>query len=270
MRGKEARLGTQQLDSQYTLLRLTEPRSVNQNTAYLIIMTTHIGKIARLAKKLREELGRRMADGEPGPSLLKWLNGRRDVKAVLRAQFGGRPVNKQNLCAWRRSGQVEWLKLEEARGRTDRLAEQADDLAKRAGTRGLGDRLAILLALEMDGLMRTLLEPEADPEKRWQRVRELHREVSRLRRDDDRGEADGAAGEAGQGYRPKAERAEGEDEDEARIGIMWSRRRKGLKRRVRRWRRWVGIRLRKATAPQASMRMRMSMTMSKKRQVKMG
>ena len=149
-------------------------------------MTTHTGKIARLAKKVREELGRRIEDGEPGPELLKWLNGRREVKAVLRKQFGGRPVNKQNLCAWRRSGHVEWLALEEARGRMDRLVTRGDDLAKRAGKRGLGDRLAILLALEMDGLSRELLEPESDPEKRWQRVRELHREVSRLRRDDDR------------------------------------------------------------------------------------
>src|SRR5579863_7623710 len=122
-------------------------------------MTIHTGKIGRLSKKLREELGRRMADGEPGPSLLKWLNGRRDVKAVLRAQFGGRPVNKQNLWAWRRSGHVDWLRLEEARGRMDRLVTKGDDLAKRAGKRGLGDRLAILLALEMDGLSRELLEP---------------------------------------------------------------------------------------------------------------
>jgi len=149
-------------------------------------MTTHTGKIARLAKKVREELGRRLADGEPGPDLLEWLNGRRDVKAVLRKQFGGRPVNKQNLCAWRRSGHVEWLALEEARGRMDRVVTRGDDLAKRAGKRGLGDRLAILLALEMDGLSRELLDPERDPEKRWQRVREMHREVSRLRRDDDR------------------------------------------------------------------------------------
>ncbi len=81
---------------------------------------------------------------------------------------------------------MEWLALDAARGRLDRLVEKADDLAKRAGKRGLGDRLAILLALEMDVLSRELLEPEADPEKRWQRVRELHREVSRLRRDDDR------------------------------------------------------------------------------------
>src|ERR1700730_1045193 len=130
---------------------------------HLFMTTTHTGKIARLAKKLREELGRRVEDGEPGPSLLQWLNGRRDVKAVLRAQFGGRPVNKQNLSAWRRSGHVEWLRLEEARGQMDRGVTQGDDLAKRAGKRGLGDRLAILLALEMDGLMRVLLTPEADP-----------------------------------------------------------------------------------------------------------
>ena len=148
--------------------------------------TTHVGKIARLSKRRREEVSRRLENGMPGGEILTWLNGRRDVKAVLRAQFGGRPVNKQNLSAWRRSGYVEWLALEAARQRVDRLVSLGDDLAARAGKRGLGDRLAILLALEMDGLMETLLKPESDPEKRWERVRQMHREVSRLRRDDDR------------------------------------------------------------------------------------
>ena len=149
-------------------------------------MTTHIGKIARLSKRRREDVSRRMENGLPGGEILKWLNKLKDVKAVLKAQFGGRAINQQNLTAWRRSGYVEWLRLEEARGRADRLVEKADALAKRAGKRGLGDRLAILLALEMDGLMESLVKPESDPEKRWERVREMHREVSRLRRDDDR------------------------------------------------------------------------------------
>ena len=149
-------------------------------------MITHIGKIARLSKRRREDVSRRMQNGLPGREILKWLNKLPDVKAVLKAQFGRRAINQQNLTAWRRSGYVEWLRLEEARGRADRLVEKADALAKRAGKRGLGDRLAVLLALEMDGLMELLVKPESDPEKRWERVRQLHREVSRLRRDDDR------------------------------------------------------------------------------------
>ena len=34
--------------------------------------------------------------------------------------------------------------------------------------------------------MAALLEKETDPEKRWQRLREVHRELSQLRRDDHR------------------------------------------------------------------------------------
>ncbi len=177
-------------------------------------MTTHIGKIARLSRRRREGVCGRLVNGRPAGEILKWLNKLKDVRAVLRTQFGGRRINKQNLSAWRRSGHLEWLKLEEVRGRMDRLMEKADDLAKRAGKRGLGDRLAILLALEMDGLMGTLLEPEVDPEKRWQRVRELHREVSRLRRDDDRVKRTELREKRDKAIGQRL-KAEGGDEDEA-------------------------------------------------------
>ncbi len=168
-------------------------------------MTTHIGKIARLARRRREEVSRRLDDGMPGAEILKWLNQLKDVQRLLRAQFGGRAVNKQNLSAWRRSGHVEWLQGEAAGRRAERLVTKAEALAKRAGKRGLGDRLAMLLALEMDGLMETWLKPETDPEKRWERVRALHREVSRLRRDDDRVKRTGLREAQVQGLKSKAQ-----------------------------------------------------------------
>ena len=178
-------------------------------------MTTHIGKIARLSKRRREEVNRRLENGQTGRDILRWLNGLKDVKAVLRAQFGGRAVNKQNLSAWRRSGYGEWLELERQHRSVRRMAEEAEGLAKSVGKRSLGHGLAIALALEMDGLTK-MLKQETDPEKRWERVREMHREVSRLRRDDDRVKRTSLRQEAlgkAQGLRLKAEVGDEEEAD---------------------------------------------------------
>ena len=167
-------------------------------------MTIHAGKIARLSRRRRDDIGRRLENGLPGGEILKWLNKLKDVKAVLRAQFGGRRINKQNLSAWRRSGYVEWLELERQQRSLRQRVEEAEALAKTVGERSLGNGLAIVLALEMHGLTKTLLQQETDPVKRWERVRELHREVSRLRRDDDRVKRTGLR-EKAEGSRLKAQ-----------------------------------------------------------------
>lgn len=44
---------------------------------------THVGKIGRLPKNIRDDLGRRIEDGEQGKELVKWLNGLPRVKEVL-------------------------------------------------------------------------------------------------------------------------------------------------------------------------------------------
>jgi len=46
-----------------------------------------IGKIARLARKTRDELNVRLDNGESGVPLIKWLNGLPEVKQVLEAEF---------------------------------------------------------------------------------------------------------------------------------------------------------------------------------------
>ena len=51
------------------------------------------GKIARLPEEIREELNRRLADGEPGSSLARWLNGLPAVREMLERYFGGRDIN---------------------------------------------------------------------------------------------------------------------------------------------------------------------------------
>jgi hypothetical protein len=145
--------------------------------------TTHIGKIGRLPKCIRDELGHRLEDGEPGKELVKWLNGLSGVKRVLKEQFGGRAVTEQNLSEWKQCGHPEWLRHEETRLFVSNLAEQSGDLDDAADGMEISDRYAALFAAELTRLAATLLEKETDPEKRWKLFCEVHRELSQLRRD---------------------------------------------------------------------------------------
>ena len=147
---------------------------------------THVGKIGRLSKFFRDELGRRIEDGEPGKELVKWLNGNSRVQEILQDQFDGRPITEENLSEWKQTGHPEWLRREETRLLAIRLTEQSDDLDEAADGGEISDRFASVLAAELARLAMTLLEKESDPEKRWQRLCGVHRELSQLRRDDHR------------------------------------------------------------------------------------
>jgi len=67
-----------------------------------------VGKIARLPEPIREQLNLRLEEGEGGEPLLAWLNGLPETRQLLEQDFGGRPINKQNLSDWRQGGLAEW------------------------------------------------------------------------------------------------------------------------------------------------------------------
>jgi hypothetical protein len=71
---------------------------------------TSNGKIARLPARLREEVCRRLHDGETAPQLLAWLNGTPEAQEVCRKLFDGEPISPQNLSAWRMGGFLKWQK----------------------------------------------------------------------------------------------------------------------------------------------------------------
>src|SRR5215469_15625756 len=66
------------------------------------------GKIARLPHHLREELNRRLDNGEPGVRLVEWLNTLPEVKEVLKTHFDGHPINEVNLTEWKQGGFLDW------------------------------------------------------------------------------------------------------------------------------------------------------------------
>ena len=105
------------------------------------------GKIARLPHEVREELNRRLRDGEPGDRLLSWLNELPAVQAVVAREFGGSAIKKQNLHAWRAGGFAEWQARQDIFAQTRKLETDGAKLAA-AAKGGLTDHLATVLAAQ--------------------------------------------------------------------------------------------------------------------------
>ena len=145
------------------------------------------GKIARLPRDLREELNRRLQDGEPGGPLLAWLNALPAVLAVLARDFGGCVISKQNLSEWRAGGFVEWQARQETLAQARELAADATELA--AATEGkLTDHLATVLAARYASALAGWNGEVTDEFRRKQRaLRGLCQDIVELRRGDHSG-----------------------------------------------------------------------------------
>jgi hypothetical protein len=144
---------------------------------------TRVGKIARLPRSLREQLNRRMEDGESGANAVAWLNELPKVKSVLDKEFGGRPISEQNLSEWKLGGYVEWQKQQEALVLARELAANAAELAE-AGGDSLADKVAPLLAARYAVMLRNLSAASGERAEDWKMLRELCSDLVALRKGD--------------------------------------------------------------------------------------
>src|ERR1035441_7493325 len=90
---------------------------------------TRTGKIARLPRGIREQLTRRLEDGELGTQLVIWLNALPEAQAMLAGEFAGRAISEQNLSEWKRGGYRDWLARQEVLAQVHELAADAEELA---------------------------------------------------------------------------------------------------------------------------------------------
>ena len=97
--------------------------------AGVLMRTKRIGKIARLPRVVRDELNRRLNDGENGNKILAWLNELPEVREILKSEFGGTPIGKQNLWAWRHGGYRDWVMREDTMELAQRFGEEAEEVA---------------------------------------------------------------------------------------------------------------------------------------------
>jgi hypothetical protein len=141
-----------------------------------------IGKIARLPEQIREQLNRRLQDGENGQHILAWLNSSQEVKAVLAREFEDAEINDVNLTAWRQGGFREWVAQQAALSESRRVMAEGTELSA-TGQNALADKLSVWLLGRYVVATRRLLENEDDPAA-WKLLRELCHDVVTLRRGD--------------------------------------------------------------------------------------
>ncbi len=94
---------------------------------------TRTGKIARCPPPIRDEVNRRMHEGQSGRKILAWLNADADVLKVLDEYFHGEPVTDGNLSEWRKGGYAEWLQRRDRVAQLGELAQYAARLGEAAG-----------------------------------------------------------------------------------------------------------------------------------------
>lgn len=144
---------------------------------------TRTGKIARLSRSAREELNRRLRDGEQGKQLVIWLNSQPEIQSMLALEFGGRPISEQNLSEWKQGGYGEWLVHRDALERARNLAADAGELTVAAGA--LADHLAIVLATRYAAaLARWDGNPNRTSAQNIRTLRALCQDIVELRRGD--------------------------------------------------------------------------------------
>lgn len=109
------------------------------------------GKIARLSYEHREELCRRLRDGQSVSTINAWL---------VSAGVPGAPFNDQNFTNWRQGGYSEWIKEQE---RLDRIRATAESTRRQVEAQGgaLYDRVAFDYAQALADLRSSAADEKA-------------------------------------------------------------------------------------------------------------
>ena len=144
-------------------------------------------KISRLPQSLRDELNRRLADNESSRTLLPWLNALSAVRALLAAEFGSRPISKQNLYKWRAHGFAAWQLRREmlAQSRPVSAPSVPSVPSVAAPAPEWSEHLANLLAMHyFDAIARWDGRSDAPCRPKFRALRALCREVHQLRHAD--------------------------------------------------------------------------------------
>ena len=145
---------------------------------------TRNGKIARLPREMREQLNRRLQDGEPGNRLVEWLNGLPGTQRVLTEEFQGREISEQNLSEWKHGGYRDWLARQETLAHARELAGEAVELTE-AVEGSLTDHLAVVLSARYAQLVAGWNGETSEEFRRKARVlRTLCQDIVELRRGD--------------------------------------------------------------------------------------
>jgi hypothetical protein len=109
---------------------------------------TRNGKIARLPVDIRQQINKRLYEGQEARQVIQWLNALPEVQAVLAAEFKGEPILPCNLSRWKCGGYQCWLEEQNAREAAAVLIEQSDGFQELAN-KGLASHISAILTANL-------------------------------------------------------------------------------------------------------------------------
>jgi hypothetical protein len=139
------------------------------------------GKIAHLPEAIRDQVSIRLQDGEPSKPIADWLNSEPGVKAILAAEFEGRPIDKGNINEWRAHGHQEWKARHMAVDMFRRIHQTPSEQLE-ALQGGLIDRMATFFAAQMLLKMKETRDAKTTPGELADLWREFRLSFASLRR----------------------------------------------------------------------------------------
>jgi len=141
-----------------------------------------LGKISRLSPEIRNQLNRRLANGEPSDPLLAWLNSLPETRAVIADHFDGQPITQQNLSDYRCTTFRRWQMRQAA---VEFVSEETtqDTQSDQFVATPLVDHLVHWIATRFAAAAQTAPLPES-PEDDLREMRHYLSDIVALRRGD--------------------------------------------------------------------------------------
>jgi len=144
---------------------------------------TRDSKIAGLPQPIREQINRRLQNGESAKEIGEWVNTQSEVKALMAAEFEGAPIVQANLVSWKLGGYRHWEEEQEAMEAAMQFGEEAAEIAMAAGGQ-LADHLALWLTARIAVALRRAPCAGEDAAGQLQRLRQFVRDLVALRKGD--------------------------------------------------------------------------------------
>jgi hypothetical protein len=142
-------------------------------------MITRLSKIARLPADIREQLNRRLHDGELSRTILPWVNSLRKTRKVLAELFNNKPITHQNLSEWRRADYQDWLFHQQRLDWFTHFSEQSTEIEQHDGCPDTFETMANIFLFEIAQGLNTM-KTIKDPHERREQLQNLTREFARL------------------------------------------------------------------------------------------
>jgi len=155
---------------------------MNEQPAATYCMTRDVG-IARLPDTIREQINRRLQNGETAKEIGEWVNTQSEVKALMEAEFEGAPIVEAHLVSWKLGGYRHWQEQQEAMEAALQFGENAAEIGQASGGQ-LADHLALCMAARIAVALRKPPCAGDDAAGQLQRLRQLVGDLVALRKGD--------------------------------------------------------------------------------------